>query len=94
MALVLAVQHWRHYLMGKPFKVYTDHKSLKHLLHQRLITIDQHCWLSKLMGYQFKIIYKPGAENKVAYALSRVKETQELNTVISSTYWLDFANVK
>ena len=42
MALVLAVQQWRHYLMGRPLKVFTDHKSLKHLLQQRLTTTNQH----------------------------------------------------
>ena len=51
MVLVLVVQHWIHYLMGRPFKVYTDHKSLKDLFQQRVVTTDQHCWLSKLMGY-------------------------------------------
>ena len=56
MALVLAVQQWRHYLMGKPFKVFTDHKSLKHLLQQRLTTTNQQYWLSKLMGFQFEVI--------------------------------------
>ncbi|MCI53744.1 hypothetical protein A2U01_0074991, partial [Trifolium medium] len=30
MALVLCIQHWRHYLLAKQFTVYTDHKSLKH----------------------------------------------------------------
>ena len=68
MALVLAVQHWRHYLMGRSFKVFTDHKSLKYLLQQRLNTADQHYWLSKLMGFQFEIIYKLGVENKAADA--------------------------
>ena len=94
MALVLAVQHWRHYLMGRPFKVFTDHKSLRHLLQQRLTTTNQHCWLSKLMGYQFEIVYKPGAENKVADALSRIEENQEMNSIISSPYWLDFTRIK
>jgi hypothetical protein len=32
MALVLAIQHWRHYLLGQAFVVYTDHRSLKHFL--------------------------------------------------------------
>ena len=32
MALVLVVQHWRHYLMGRSFKVFTDHKSLRYPL--------------------------------------------------------------
>ena len=59
MALVLVVQHCRHYLMGRPFKVYMDHKSLRYVLQQWLTTTDQHCWLSKLMGYQFEVIYKP-----------------------------------
>lgn len=46
MALALSVQHWRHYLLGRSFKVYIDHRSLKHLLHQRITTTDQQCWLS------------------------------------------------
>lgn len=29
-ALALSVQHWRHYLLGRSFKVYTDHRSLEH----------------------------------------------------------------
>lgn len=31
-ALVLAVQHWRPYLLGGSFVVKTDHRSLKNLL--------------------------------------------------------------
>ena len=94
MALVLAMQHWRHYLMGRPFKVYTDHKSLGHILQQRLTTTNQHCWLSKLMGYQFEVIYKPEIENKVANALSRIDQNQELNSIISNPYWLEFSIIK
>lgn len=36
MALALAVQHWRPYLLGQCFKVQTDHKSLKFLLEQQV----------------------------------------------------------
>ncbi|CAJ2641852.1 unnamed protein product [Trifolium pratense] len=71
MALVLSIQHWRHYLLGKKFLVYTDHKSLKHFLQQRISSPDQQCWLAKLLGYQFEVIYKPGPDNKAADALSR-----------------------
>lgn len=38
MALVLAIQHWRPYLLGQKFIVYTDQKSLRHLLEQRITT--------------------------------------------------------
>ncbi|PNX64799.1 retrotransposon-related protein, partial [Trifolium pratense] len=41
MALVLCIQHWRHYLLGKQFTVFTDHKSLKHFLQQRVTSPDQ-----------------------------------------------------
>lgn len=41
MAVVLAIQHWRYYLMGRAFEVHTNQRSLKDLLTQRVITHDQ-----------------------------------------------------
>ncbi|GAU21227.1 hypothetical protein TSUD_11450 [Trifolium subterraneum] len=89
MALVLCIQHWRHYLLGKQFTVYTDHKSLKHFLQQRITSPDQQCWLAKLLGYQFEVKYKPGIENKVADALSRCHGDDEKPVLIHSHHWLE-----
>ncbi|WVZ89613.1 hypothetical protein U9M48_035992 [Paspalum notatum var. saurae] len=69
--LVQAVRHWRPYLWGRQFVVKTYHYSLKFLLDQRLTTIPQHHWVSKLLGFDFSVEYKPGASNVVADALSR-----------------------
>jgi hypothetical protein len=69
--LVHAVRHWRPYLWGRRFLVRTDHYSLKFLLDQRLATIPQHHWVGKLLGFDFGVEYKPGAQNAVADALSR-----------------------
>jgi len=72
--LMQAVRHWRPYLWTAEFIVRTDHCSLKHLLDQRLSTIPQHTWVSKLFGYSFQVEYKPGKQNAAADALSRRDE--------------------
>lgn len=73
-AVTEAIKKWRKYLLGNTFRIYTDHKSLKNLLTQTIQTPEQQKWLTKLIGYNFEIHYKPGKENLVADALSRVLE--------------------
>jgi hypothetical protein len=68
--LVQAVRHLRSYLWGCECVVRTNHYSLKFLLDQRLSTIPQHQWASKLLGIEFIIEYKSGSTNVVVDALS------------------------
>jgi hypothetical protein len=89
MAVVLAIQHWRPYLIGRRFVVSTDQKSLKQLLQQRIVTAEQQNWAAKLLGFDFEIVYKPGKSNKGADALSRIHEGGELNVTASSLQWKD-----
>jgi hypothetical protein len=58
--LVKVVLHWRSYLWSRDFVIRTNHFSLKYLLDQRLSTVSQHNWVSKLFGYQFSVEFKPG----------------------------------
>jgi hypothetical protein len=39
LAILLAVEHWRHYLLQGEFFIHTDHRSLVHLNEQRLNTV-------------------------------------------------------
>lgn len=76
MAICLAIQKWRYYLLGRHFVVRTDHKSLKHLMLQREISTDYQKWVQKLLGFDFEVQYRPGASNLAADALSRKAETE------------------
>jgi hypothetical protein len=76
--------------LGREFTVRTDHFSLKYLLDQRLSTIPQHQWASKLLGFDFKVEYKSSAMNIVADALSRhdTAEAGELMALSLPTFAL------
>ena len=63
--------------MGRHFKVKTDHDSLKHFLEQRLSSEEQQKWVTKMLGYDFEIIYKKRKLNVVVDALSRKNEEVE-----------------
>lgn len=71
MAVVLVVLKWRYYLIGRHFLIKTDHQSLKYLLEQRVGTPFQQKWITKLLGFDYTILYKSGKDNLAADALSR-----------------------
>lgn len=80
-AITEAVRRWRQYLLGRRFVIYTDHQSLRSLLHQTVQTPEQQRWLTKLLGYDFDILYKPCNSNRPADALSRL--SSDADTQIS-----------
>ncbi|GJT91560.1 ty3-gypsy retrotransposon protein [Tanacetum coccineum] len=88
-AITEAIKKWRQYLLGRKFRVYTDHHSLKHLLTQSIQTPEQHKWLTKLLGYDFEVYYKPGKENRVADALSRPEPSTLMAISNPKATWLD-----
>ncbi|GJZ56336.1 putative reverse transcriptase domain-containing protein [Tanacetum coccineum] len=69
---------WRHYLYGTRCTVFTDHKSLQHILDQKELNMRQRRWLELLSDYDCDIRYHPGKANVVADALSRKERIEPL----------------
>ncbi|GJU80948.1 putative reverse transcriptase domain-containing protein [Tanacetum coccineum] len=69
--VVFALNIWRYYLYGTKCTVFTDHKSLQHILDQKELNMRQRRWLELLSDYGSEIRYHPGKANVVADALSR-----------------------
>jgi hypothetical protein len=80
MTVTLEVDKWRKYLQRHEFVIKTHHKSLAYLNDQTLQSELQRKAMTKLMGMQFKIVYRKGNENLVADDLSWAAPLMALHT--------------
>lgn len=85
LALIMAVEKWRSYLQRQEFIIKTDHQSLVYLTEQTLHSDMQKKAMTRLMGLQFKVLYKKGTENTVADGLSRVSHLMTIPAVSTVT---------
>ncbi|GJU07004.1 putative reverse transcriptase domain-containing protein [Tanacetum coccineum] len=89
-AVVFALKIWKHYLYGIKCTVFTDHKSLQHILDQKELNMRQRHWLELLSDYECEIRYHQGKANVVADALSRKERIKPLRVrVLVMTIGLD-----
>ncbi|KAK7916542.1 hypothetical protein WMY93_012303 [Mugilogobius chulae] len=82
LAVVLALQEWRHWLEGAehPFIVWTDHKNLSYLRSARRLNSRQARWALFLGRFNFVLTYRPGSRNVKPDALSRQSTTEEFDS--------------
>ena len=71
LAIFKSVHYFAHFLFGRHFTVVTDHKALVAFLHSRVLNKRLQGWMLELAQFDFDIIYRPGADNCDADALSR-----------------------
>ncbi|GBG80459.1 hypothetical protein CBR_g30922 [Chara braunii] len=70
-ALRQALDHWKHYLLGRHFKVYLDHETLRWLKTQAKMTPKLTRWAAEIDQFDFELKPVKGKYNVVADALSR-----------------------
>ncbi|GKE23932.1 putative reverse transcriptase domain-containing protein [Tanacetum coccineum] len=61
--VVFALKMWRQYLYGTKCAMFTDHKSLQHILDQKELNMRQRRWLELLSDYDCQIRYHPRKAN-------------------------------
>ncbi|GJS77878.1 putative reverse transcriptase domain-containing protein [Tanacetum coccineum] len=90
-SVVFALKIWRRYLYGTKCTVFTDHKSIQHIINQKELNMRQRHWLELLSDYDCDIRYHPGKANVVANALSRKERIEPLRVrALVMTIGLDF----
>ncbi|GKF07045.1 putative reverse transcriptase domain-containing protein, partial [Tanacetum coccineum] len=57
-AVVFALKIWRHYLYGTKCVVFTDHKSLQHILDQKDLNMRQCRWIKLLSDYDYEMSWR------------------------------------
>ncbi|CAK9816796.1 Retrovirus-related Pol polyprotein from transposon 412 [Anthophora quadrimaculata] len=72
LAIVWAVKRLRQYLLGKKFKILTDHQALKWLFSVKDPSSRLLRWRLRMEEYDYEIDYTKGKENTAADGLSRV----------------------
>ena len=77
LAMVYALQKFRHYLLGGKFKMFTDHSALKYLVNKPVLGGRICRWLLLFQEYDFEIIVKPGRLNAGPDHLSRIETGEE-----------------
>jgi hypothetical protein len=75
--MVYALQKFKHYLLGKHFKMFTDHFALKYLVNKPVLGGRIRRWLFLFQEFDFKVIVKPGKMNAGPDHLSRVTNGEE-----------------
>ncbi len=73
LAIMLALEEWRHYLMGayQDFEIWTDHQNLQYFRKPQKVNRRQARWITELAEYYFTLHHKAGTANKKADLLSR-----------------------
>eukprot|EP00253_Pinus_taeda_P017528 PITA_17528 len=70
-AVVQALRHWRHYLLGNDFVLFSYNSALQYVMQQHKLNHKHAKWVEYLQSFNFVLKHISGQANKVADTLSR-----------------------
>jgi len=71
LAIIFALMKFHHYVWGRKFTLYTDHRPLTYIHEQKELPQIITNWKATLLNYDFDCVYRPGLLNVIPDALSR-----------------------
>ena len=86
LAVVFGVKRFHHYLFGRKFTIFSDHKPLQHIFSEtrpipQMASARIQRWALTLSAYNYSIAYKPGSNHSNADLLSRLPLSESVSNV-------------
>ncbi|GJU58603.1 putative reverse transcriptase domain-containing protein [Tanacetum coccineum] len=90
-AVVFALKIWRHYMYGTKCTVFTDHKSLQHILNQKELNMRQRRWLELLKNIKNEDVRRmlvENAKNPEAIRKEKLEPRADGTLCLDGSSWL------
>ena len=84
MAVIHAINKFRHYITGYSTIIHTDHSAIKYLMNKPITNARVTRWLLLLQEFDITIQNWPGKENVVADFLSRLNISEDNSPIDDS----------
>ena len=79
--MVYDLQKYKHYLLGKHFKMFTNHSSLRYLVNKTMLGGRICRWILSFQEFDFEFVVKHGRLNAGSDHLSRITNGEEPNNL-------------
>ena len=91
LAIVFGVKHFHHYLLGRHFTMYSDHKPLQYLFNENkaiptMASARIQDWALTLSAYDYDIVFKPGSKHANVDVLSRLDHRYQIILLVSHNH--------
>jgi len=93
LAMIYALQKFRHYLLGSHFKFFTDHSALKYLVNKPILEGRICRWLLLFQEFSFEVIFKPRRCNVGIDHLSRLESGESGGEVDDNLSYADLFRI-